>query len=616
MKFSVCFRPLIRFLTLLAAAAAITACTGPSVLWNEGEQHLDRSTKTYDSKATASGSSSLRGAALGKKGMSVSYSVDIPADYADAKLIIRYARLHWSETLKPAEINLETVCGAGILTNRLFFDNTGGWGTECRDWGLLEVPLGRLKKGPCKLTFTSDSDKSDVVIDGFWLAESGFQMTREELIPLNRIEITPHGYLGINLNYADIEQPAFTGFTVTGRSFEPSEEKVSVELRNRQGEVVSSFCKDSLLQLENKPSSLTVPGSWVRDLPDGSYTLTVSWNGGKSVLSQPFTAIGSLLAECEKERVQIAKALERHGKNRTAAADLQYASDYLENSLVLLRSRGKAPVEESAYKKGIAYFEKSTFRTTEMFAADLRAFISQTRETVARLDKGLPPYEGRTGDLRRAFYSESTGKLEPYRIYIPSSYGKAGALPVLMTLHGGGGDENVFPDQDNGILMKIMEKRGYLMVSPKATSWYNNPEGQADLKQLLELVQREYPQTDRKRLYCTGVSRGGAGSYQFAGVHPGLLAGIACVSGIGNKAYDKQSPLVIDLSEFKRIPVLVLIGGNDPVIPPEYTKQVLQELKEQGGICEVKIFPEYGHDYHPEEYMLLTLDFFEKNTVK
>jgi len=354
----------------------------------------------------------------------------------------------------------------------------------------------------------------------------------------------------------------------------------------------------------------------VKDLPDGNYTLAVSWNGGKSVLSQPFTAIGNLLVECEKERGRIIKVLEGYAdKKFPATADLQYAGDYLENSLVLLRARGKAAVEESAYKKGVAYFEKASLRTAEMFATDLRAFISQTRETIARLDKGQPPYEGRTGDLRRAFFSESTGRLEPYRIYIPTSYGKNSNLPILMTLHGGGGDENYFPDLKNGELQSIMDKRGYIMVSPKATSWYDNREGQADLKQLMDTVCREYPKTDKTRLYCTGVSRGGYGSYQLAGMYPDLLAGITCVSGAGNKSYSPQ-PLVLDTNVFRKIPVLILQGGSDSVVMPAVSEDAARVLIEMGCNCELKIFPAYGHEYHAAEYMNLTLDFFEKNKNK
>ena len=242
-----------------------------------------------------------------------------------------------------------------------------------------------------------------------------------------------------------------------------------------------------------------------------------------------------------------------------------------------------------------------------MFANDLRAMIQQNSETIKRLKCRHDPYEGRWGDLRRAFVSKSTKKLEPYRIFIPSCYTKKDSVPVLLTLHGGGGDENEFPDQDNGVMERILEQRGYIMVSPKATSWYDSPEGLADLVQLLELVQQEYPKADKSRIYCTGVSRGGFGSYELAATYPGLLAGIACVSGVGGKA---------DINNLKNIPILILQGGMDSVVPPDAAQKAADKFKQLGFTYELKIFPIYEHNYHSEEYMKLTLDFFEKHRKK
>jgi hypothetical protein len=100
-------------------------------------------------------------------------------------------------------------------------------------------------------------------------------------------------------------------------------------------------------------------------------------------------------------------------------ADLQYAVDYLENSLVLLRSRANLQPDPSLLTRSLAYFEKASTRTAQLFATDLQSILDQTHETLKRLRDNADPYEGRYGDLRRAFYSAATRKLEPYRLYIP-----------------------------------------------------------------------------------------------------------------------------------------------------------------------------------------------------
>jgi len=155
---------------------------------------------------------------------------------------------------------------------------------------------------------------------------------------------------------------------------------------------------------------------------------------------------------------------------------------------------------------------------------------------------------------------------------------------------------------DGGIIERIFDKRGYIMISPKATSWYDAL-GLKDLVQLLELVQQEYPKADKKHCYCTGLSRGGGGSYQLAATYPGLLAGIACVSGAGGGA---------DMNNLKNTVVLVINGGADMVTRADGVQKVVDQLKQQGVTYEHNVFPTYGHDYHSEEYMNLTLDFFEK----
>jgi dipeptidyl aminopeptidase/acylaminoacyl peptidase len=87
------------------------------------------------------------------------------------------------------------------------------------------------------------------------------------------------------------------------------------------------------------------------------------------------------------------------------------------------------------------------------------------------------------------------------------------------------------------------------------------------------------------------------------------------VSGAGNKSTFPEPP-VLDLSVFKRIPVLILHGGIDNVVLPETAEDTARLLKELGCNVELKIFPAYGHEYHAAEYMTLTLDFFERNITR
>ena len=57
---------------------------------------------------------------------------------------------------------------------------------------------------------------------------------------------------------------------------------------------------------------------------------------------------------------------------------------------------------------------------------------------------------------------------------------------------------------------------------------------------------------------------------------------------------------------------LILQGGTDEVVPPAGAQRVTARMKELGETVQLHIFPVYGHDYHGEEYLKLTLDFFDQ----
>jgi predicted peptidase len=234
--------------------------------------------------------------------------------------------------------------------------------------------------------------------------------------------------------------------------------------------------------------------------------------------------------------------------------------------------------------------------------AGIRNALEQFEETARRVKAGEDPYAGRTGDMRRAFRSAATGKTEQYRLYVPTCYADADSVPFIMILHGGGQIEDTFPDMDGGVILGMLERAGYLMVSPNAGSGYRG-DGQLDLLQLIDLTRRQYPKIDPSRMYCTGLSRGGFGTYGLVTAHPELFAAACCVSGTGSP--DAAAAL-------KDIPLLILQGGSDTVVRPAGAQRVAAELERLGYTVDLHIFPTYGHNYHAVEYMKLTLDFFGK----
>jgi dipeptidyl aminopeptidase/acylaminoacyl peptidase len=97
---------------------------------------------------------------------------------------------------------------------------------------------------------------------------------------------------------------------------------------------------------------------------------------------------------------------------------------------------------------------------------------------------------------------------------------------------------------------------------------------------------------------------GGFGTYWLTTTYPDRFAAACCVSGTGD----------VNLApKLKNVPLLILQGGADEVVPPEGAKAVAAEMEELGQTVELHIFPTYGHDYRAEQYMRLTLEFFGKH---
>ena len=83
-----------------------------------------------------------------------------------------------------------------------------------------------------------------------------------------------------------------------------------------------------------------------------------------------------------------------------------------------------------------------------------------------------------TGDQHRQYVFAPTGQPMPYRVYVPTTWDGKASLPIVLMLHGAGANENSYMDQAGGLLRKLAEQHGYIVVSPIGFSplgAYGNP---------------------------------------------------------------------------------------------------------------------------------------------
>jgi dipeptidyl aminopeptidase/acylaminoacyl peptidase len=282
--------------------------------------------------------------------------------------------------------------------------------------------------------------------------------------------------------------------------------------------------------------------------------------------------------------------------------DFQHIVAYLGANGKKLGGDPNAAADESAFKKGLATLEG--MRNPDALIGNMRRALGQAEAMMANLKAGKDAYDGLSGDIRRAYRSAGDSALVPYRVFVPDAYAKADKVPFIYFLHGGGGDEDYWPDMEDGKILQMLNERGYLAVMPK---WQSRGRPPGDVKQLLDLALKEYPKIDETRVYCTGISMGGFGTYMLSTEHPEYFAAVCCVSGTGS----------VDRAEkLKDVPLLIFQGGADTVVPPAGAERVTAKMKELGFTVDYRLFPKYGHNYHAEEYLKITLDFFDKYTRK
>ncbi|MCP8900508.1 prolyl oligopeptidase family serine peptidase [Gilvimarinus xylanilyticus] len=136
------------------------------------------------------------------------------------------------------------------------------------------------------------------------------------------------------------------------------------------------------------------------------------------------------------------------------------------------------------------------------------------------------------------------------------------------------------------------------------------PEGwdkiEGDLLNIITQVQQQY-KTDENRLYLTGLSYGGFGSWWLASQHPQLFAAVAPVVGWGH-------PSFVEPIAKNQIPVWQFAGGRDRTIPIKYFYPALNRL-EQLGHPNVRFttHEDMGHDawrrvYRSDDFYQWLLD--------
>lgn len=252
----------------------------------------------------------------------------------------------------------------------------------------------------------------------------------------------------------------------------------------------------------------------------------------------------------------------------------------------------------------------STRSETEIYPTDQ---IEEIEAALVALAKGENPYKDETGEIERA-YRSSDGKLIPYRAYIPESYNGQEARPLVVMLHGALGDERTYFSglYDPMVIKGEADRRGYIMAAPNGRGRLSGYQGlaQEDAFEVIKGIARDY-RIDSNRIYLTGHSMGGGGTWAVAAGNPDMFAAIAPVAG----ALPAQGNATKDiLAKLKNIPTFMAHGKRDLIVPVSRSREMSEAAKKAGLNVTYLEVPEADHITIVGATFPAIMDFFEKNT--
>ncbi len=226
---------------------------------------------------------------------------------------------------------------------------------------------------------------------------------------------------------------------------------------------------------------------------------------------------------------------------------------------------------------------------------ELFAFFNAHPKTVQQEDATALEPKGMQAERFEGF--KQTPVAMDYLVHLPSGYAadKKKTWPMILFLHGAGSvGDNIDRVKRNGLpqLLESSAKtpaREFIVISPQTGErrW-----SASSLDALLTHVLKKY-KVDKQRVYLTGLSLGGYGTWSLASRFPERFAAIVPICGGGSQA---------QMEQLKNTPVWVFHGAKDETVSIKESERLVEALKTVDGNVKFTVYPEAGHDAWTETY--------------
>jgi len=203
-----------------------------------------------------------------------------------------------------------------------------------------------------------------------------------------------------------------------------------------------------------------------------------------------------------------------------------------------------------------------------------------------------------------------------YQVYVPAEWNKSKQWPVILFLHGAGerGDDGLAQTQVGigGAIRFHSDRVPAVVVMPQCRKgiWWTAPEMEEMALAALDAAVKQF-RGDRARLYLTGLSMGGYGTFGLGARQSGRFAALVPICGgvrlprrpnlpaVEEPAGD---PYAATAGKIGKTPIWIFHGGADPTVPVTESQKLVEALKAAGAAPKYTEYPGVGHNSWDKAY--------------
>jgi predicted peptidase len=195
-------------------------------------------------------------------------------------------------------------------------------------------------------------------------------------------------------------------------------------------------------------------------------------------------------------------------------------------------------------------------------------------------------------------HKDANGAEAKYVLFVPHDYKGDKDYPVILFLHGSGETGTDGLNQAKVGLAPAIRKQEkafpFIAIFPqsqKRTWQADSPDAQRALA-ILDATVKSH-KIDTNRIYLTGLSMGGFGTWSLAAKYPDKWAAIVPVCGGGD-------PTTVE--KFKHIPCWCFHGDADKAVPVDRSRKMIEALKAVGSKPKYDEYPGVPHNSWDKAY--------------